>query len=117
MTSSKKQRGKQRKAAKNRAAASNKFAPSEITFIPDPNRENTITLLHPEGDTQLKFVSSLVQNGHNAITGMLWTLDITNLSLKDSGVVPVILNFLQRWECVTLDKVMAEVRGNLQTRV
>ena len=50
MTSSKKQRGK---FSKNRAAASNKFAPAEITIIPDPNRENTITLLYPQGDTQL----------------------------------------------------------------
>ena len=118
MTSSKKKRGKQRKAAKNREGdniiyshnASGDLIPVEINFVPVPGRDNTLAV---RTEDQARYVPLFVKNGHGPIAEVLSTHDVTNVSFESSGIISFVLDFLKRCEDETFDKVMAEVGGDM----
>ena len=90
MVSSKKERGKQRRAAKSLAAANN-----------------------GGGSSNEKSIVKSIRNGHREVTWYVANKSVSGLSFDDSGILSAVLDFLKRCEDDTLDKVMAEVGGNL----
>ena len=107
VSSSKKKRGKQRKAAKTLAASSNRASIPNVTIadLQTPSR-----------------VIELVQRGVNSVTLALSTYDGWKSSTMDqqntytcTGAVLAVLGFLKRCEHETFVQVMRSVRGNLKT--
>ena len=109
--SSKKKRGKQRKAAKK-----DRVPTGIILFIP----QDGTTIVHPENK---KYIVQLIQSGAGPVTEALikHNIDVTNYSLVDSGVLSVVLAFLKRCEDESFTKVVTCLNGNapenLQTPV
>ena len=116
VSSSKKKRGKQRKAAK---------AQSSATHAPTVNNDESagfIARTHIEDrilqNLLIQTLQKKVQCGHEA--GTLALLTSFNSSTPGSlcvcvTVVPDVLNFLKRCEDETFDQVMASVGGDLVT--
>jgi len=94
MGASKKQRGKQRKAAKSKAA------------------ERDGILAVSQSPTKL---ISLIQRGDNAATAMYCSGDYTLSRVQNETVVTSVLGFLQRCESETFDSVIADIGGDLET--
>jgi len=90
MVSSKKERGKQRRAAKSLTAAN-----------------------VGGGSSNEKSIVKSIRNGHKEVTCYVANSGVSGLSFDDSGILSVVLDFLQRCEGDTFDKIMAEVGGNL----
>ena len=90
MVSSKKERGKQRRAAKSLAADN-----------------------YGGGSSNEKSIVKSIRTGHKEVTLYVANYGVSGLSFDDSGILSVVLNFLKRCENDTFDKVMAEVGGNL----
>ena len=125
VSSSKKKRGKERKAA---AAVKN-----SADNIADDNRTTVAAaaavgsslqslpvlrvpshLARQQLSTKKKMVPSVahIRKGRNFTTELAISTDI---SLEDSGILSVVLNFLKRCEEETFDKVISDVGGNLKT--
>ena len=110
MTSSKKQRGKQRKAAKNNAAASTR-SPHNANFVRMVRRgDNGVTNVLSDRDLlnneqAVQDITIMLAADYNISQTI--SLDV-NRVLKD--VVPVVLDFLKRCEDETFDNVIANAR-------
>ena len=109
MTSSKKKRGKQRKAAKNLAAANNISgdATTDVGRVPSSI---------PAGYTAMKVspsqIVALVQKGNKFATEGL-TRSEGNISFEINGVLPSVLGFLQKCEHEMLAKVVVDIGGDI----
>ena len=88
MVSSKKERGKQRRALQKAC---------------------------PSGSNNEKSIVKSIRNGHKEVTWYVANKSVSGLSFDDSGILSAVLDFLKRCENDTFDKVMAEVGGNLST--
>ena len=123
--SSKKKRGKQRKAAKQHNATDS--ASLEATLDPDQltvfyTPDGSKTYVHP---THHKLAALYVEKADNHTTGSMIVLageemyrdgiGYPNISLLQSGIVSTVLNFLGRCEHETFDKVIAEAGGHVFT--
>ena len=97
MGASKKQRGKQRKAAKTKAAEGGSI---------DRNISDQVS--------PTKFVA-MIQRGHDAATAMYSSGDYTLSRLQTDKVVASILGHLQRCENETFDSVIADLGGDLRS--
>ena len=94
MTTSKKKRGKQRKAAKQSVI---KETPKDnqdddsngIVFIPCDGG----VIIHPDHKDR---VASFIQSGNGSVTELLAKVSISNFSLVDSGVLSTVLVLLKR---------------------
>ena len=120
VSSSKKKRGKQRKAAKQKTSAG-------ITCYTHPSNE--LSIISTQSDRtyilphQHKLAALFVQRGDAATTVVMEELTdedvmydgITrpNISLVRSGILSTVLNFLKRCEDETFDLVMAGARGDV----
>jgi len=120
VSSSKKKRGKQRKAAKQKTSAG-------ITCYTHPSNE--LSIISTQSDRtyilphQHKLAALFVQRGDAATTVVMEELTdedvmydgITrpNISLVQSGILSSVLNFLKRCEQETFDGVMAGARGDV----
>ena len=108
MTSSKKQRGKQRKAAKNNAAAGGTRSPHNANLVRMVRRgDNVVTNVLSDSDLlnnekAVQNITIMVAADYNISRTI--SLDV-NRVLKD--VVPVVLDFLKRCEDETFDDVIA----------
>ena len=109
MTSSKKKRGKQRKAAKNLAAANNI---SDAT-TPAVGRVPSI----PAGYTAMQVspsqIVALVQKGNKSATIALLSNEISDIPFEINGVLPSVLRLLQKCEHETFATLMAGIGGDL----
>jgi len=118
VSSSKKKRGKQRKAAKAQAVATN--------YVPtvDENTESAagVEVLgniseHILQDLLIQTVQAKVQSGHEAGTlallSSMKSLSTSTPKCVIMSIVPDVLNFLKRCEHETFDQVMTSVGGDL----
>ena len=106
MGASKKQRGRQRKAAKK-----DRVPIGTTIFIPLPDDDDGV-IVHPENK---KYIAQLVQNGIGPVTERLVKCNIdaaSDFSLVDSGVLSVVLDFLKRCEDENFIKVVTCLNGN-----
>ena len=121
VSSSKKKRGKQRKAAKTAAVAASSnplgsIDPNDLTLF---HTQNDATFYHP---THHKLAALYVQKGDRKATESMVTLTAgylpfheinqPNISLVQSGIVSTVLNFLGRCEHETFNGVMAGAKGH-----
>ena len=112
MTSSKKKRGKQRKAAKNLAAANN---------ISDATTPVVDRIYISSGNTTINLSSSqlvaLVKKGNKTATeALILSLDKkTDMSFEINAVLPSVLGFLQKCEHETFGKVIVGIGGDLSS--
>ena len=109
MTSSKKKRGKQRKAAKAAATSNevgsggdriNALARGEIA--PPQSYAEVINILN---GLPHKTIVEMIQNGDNISTCALANSYVEGLSLESSGILSIVLDFLKRCEHETFDEV------------
>ena len=114
MTSSKKKRGKQRKAAKAAATSNevgsggdriNALARGEIA--PPQSYAEVINILN---GLPHKTIVEMIQNGDNISTCALANSYVEGLSLESSGILSIVLDFLKRCENDTFDEVMADAQ-------
>ena len=94
MGASKKQRGKQRKAMKTKAAEGGIIR--NISDQVSPTK-----------------VVTMIQRGHDAATAMYFSGDYNLSRVQTDKVVSSVLGFLQRCEHETFDNVLADLRGDL----
>ena len=115
MTTSKKKRGKQRKAAK-QSVIKAKETPKDkdddsngIVFIPYDDS----VIIHPDHKDR---VASFIQSGNGSVTELLAKVSISNLSLVDSGVLSTVLVLLKRCEDESFDNVVyTNIPGTLKS--
>ena len=127
VSSSKKKRGKERKAAavKNSADSStandNRTTAAAAAAAAGGNSLQSIPVLRVPAhlarqqlSTKKKIVPSVahIRKGRNFTTELAISTDI---SLEDSGILSVVLNFLKRCEEETFDGIIDSVGGNLKT--
>ena len=104
VSSAKKKRGKQRKAAKE-----NKIPSDGVMFY---DKEDGV-MIHEEHKKQ---AVQFVRDCHGPITEMLSTHHVINLSLEQSGILSAVLHFLKLCEYNPFDAVVnTNNNGNLQS--
>ena len=131
MGSSKKNRGKQRKAAKQQTAAAASSTPQDTldtSFFTCIHPSNELSFITTErGDTYFlpehhKLAALYVQKGDGGITVAMEELTSSyeydgitrpNISLVRSGILSSVLGFLGTCEHETFDGVMADAGGNV----
>ena len=117
MTSSKKKRGKQRKAAKNLAAAIAANNDSGSGDAVPSSRASSI----PDGYATINLspsqIVALVQKGNKSATeALILSLDKkTDMSFEINAVLPSVLGFLQKCEHETFGKVIVGIGGDLSS--
>jgi len=108
MGASKKQRGQQRKASKK-----DRVPKGATIFV---QQDDGSMIVHPENK---KYILPLIQSGIGpTIHGLIqYDIDAADFSLKDSGVLLVVLDFLKRCEDETFHQVMSSVGGDLNSPI
>jgi len=114
VSSSKKKRGKERKAAAKNSADSSTADSNRTTVVPAPSGGRSLQSIPVATITKKKIVPSVahIRKGRNFTTELAIS---THISLEDSGILSVVLNFLKRCEEETFDGIMDNIGGNLKS--
>jgi len=116
VSSAKKKRGKQRKAAKAQQAVATNSVPTVNNVEPAGVFGRTNFEDHILQNLLIQTLQKKVQSGHEAGTlALLTSFDSSTPGIVCEAVVPDVLNFLKQCEDETFDQVMASVGGDLVT--
>ena len=119
VVSSKKKRGKQRKAARSNTPLpdNSNLIPGTRTALTDAlNRfaQGQVLTPHEQSLIKAKFVGDISRAQNNATESLISEKNNPlDLSYEDSGILSSVLNFLKRCEDETFNRVIRSVKGDL----